>query len=185
ARQGVMQSEAFGDSLAQALPVVDPTTSDSGSFDNALELLLLAGRPLPKAIMMMIRGAWQNDTSMSAEKRAFYEYHSCLMEPWDGPEPVAFTDGRYAGAVLARNGLRPSRYYKTHDDRCIMASEAGVLPVAASEVRQKGRLQPGRIFLIDFEQQRLIPDDEVKARYAGQRPYNQWLAAQRIDLNEL
>src|SRR5699024_9702162 len=114
-----------------------------------------------------------------------YEYHSCLMEPWDGPASVAFTDGRYAGAVLDRNGLRPSRYYITHDDRCIMASEVGVLPVEPSNVREKGRLQPGRMFLIDFEAQRLIPDDEVKARYAAERPYGDWLAAQRIDLEEL
>ncbi|MDN5938778.1 MAG: glutamate synthase large subunit, partial [Salinisphaera sp.] len=185
ARQGVMQSEAFAGELNKALPVVDPTTSDSGSFDNVLELLLLAGRPLPEAVMMMIPEAWQNDEAMAPEKRAFYEYHSCLMEPWDGPASVAFTDGRCIGAVLDRNGLRPSRYYITGDDRCIMASEAGVLPVEPANVKEKGRLQPGRMFLIDFEQQRLIPDDEIKSRYAGERPYGDWLAAQRIELEEL
>ncbi len=185
ARQGLMQSDLFGDEFHKVLPVVDPTTSDSGAFDNAMELLLLAGRPLPEVMMMMIPEAWQNDKSMSAAKRAFYEYHSCLMEPWDGPASVAFTDGRYIGAVLDRNGLRPSRYYITHDDRCIMASEVGVLPVEPSNVKLKGRLQPGRMFLIDFEEQRLIPDAEIKSRFASERPYGEWLDQERIELDEL
>lgn len=184
-RQGVMESHLFGDELSKALPVVDPTTSDSGSFDNVLELLLLAGRPLPEAVMMMIPEAWQNDPLMAEEKRAFYEYHSCLMEPWDGPASVSFTDGKYIGAVLDRNGLRPSRYYITEDDRCILASEVGVVPTEPDNVREKGRLQPGRMFLIDFEEQRLIPDAEIKSRYANERPYGEWMAEQRIDLAEL
>lgn len=185
ARQGVMESTLFGDELTNALPVVDPTTSDSGSFDNVLELLLLAGRPLPEAVMMMIPEAWQNDEAMAQEKRDFYEYHSCLMEAWDGPASVSFTDGKYIGAVLDRNGLRPSRYYITEDDRCIMASEVGVVPVEPDNIREKGRLQPGRMFLIDFEEQRLIPDAEIKSRYANKRPYGQWLEEQRIELAEL
>jgi glutamate synthase (NADPH/NADH) large chain len=185
ARQGVMESDLFGEDLHKALPIIDPTTSDSGTFDNALELLLLAGRPLPEAIMMMIPEAWQNHESMSPRKRAFYEYHSCLMEPWDGPASISFTDGKYIGAVLDRNGLRPSRYYITHDDRCIMASEVGVLPTEPSNVKEKGRLQPGRMFLIDFEEGRLVPDEEIKSRFASERPYGEWLDQQRIELDEL
>jgi glutamate synthase (NADPH/NADH) large chain len=147
AREGLMKSQRFGDEFNKLLPIVDLATSDSGMFDNVLELLLLAGRSLPEAVMMMIPEAWQNHESMPESKRAFYEYHSCLMEPWDGPASVVFTDGRYIGAVLDRNGLRPSRYYLTADDRVIMASEVGVLPVDPAIVREKGRLQPGRMFL--------------------------------------
>jgi len=185
ARQGLMESELFGEDFRHLIPVVDPNTSDSGTFDNALELLLLAGRPLPEVMMMMIPEAWQNDKAMSQEKRDFYEYHSCLMEPWDGPASVGFTDGRYIGAVLDRNGLRPSRYYITHDDRCIMASEVGTIQVDPDNVKSKGRLQPGRMFLIDFEEQRMIPDEEIKQRFAKERPYGEWLAAERIELEEL
>ena len=136
--------------------------------------------------MMMIPEAWQNHETMDEQKRASYEYYSCLMEPWDGPASVAFTDGHYIGAVLDRNGLRPSRYYLTHDDRVIMASEAGVLPTVEPEnVKVKGRLQPGRMFLVDFEQERLVPDEEVKADFASQRPYQDWLQASRIQLADL
>ena len=185
AREGMLESELFGDSLKKLLPVTDMTTSDSGVFDNVMELLLLAGRSLPEAVMMMIPEAWQNHESMPEYKRAFYEYHSCLMEPWDGPASVVFTDGRYIGAVLDRNGLRPSRYYLTTDDRVIMASEVGVLPVDPKIVREKGRLQPGRMFLVDFEQGRLIPDEELKKEVSSKRPYAQWLANQRIQLRDL
>jgi len=185
ARQGMLESDLFGDELKKILPVTDMTTSDSGVFDNVMELLLLAGRSLPEAVMMMIPEAWQNHESMPEYKRAFYEYHSCLMEPWDGPASVVFTDGRYIGAVLDRNGLRPSRYYLTTDDRVIMASEVGVLPVDPKIVREKGRLQPGRMFLVDFEQGRLIPDDELKKEVSTRRPYAQWLANQRIQLRDL
>ena len=146
----------------------------------------MTGRTLQEAVMMMIPEAWQNHESMPVDKRNFYEYHSCLLEPWDGPASIAFTDGKCIGAVLDRNGLRPSRFYITHDDRCIMGSDVGVLPTVAPEnVKQKGSLQPGRMFLIDFEQGRLIPDEELKAEFAQQRPYAKWLKNQRIDLNEL
>jgi len=188
ARQGVVQdnrADGFGEELGKLFPVVEPDCSDSGTFDNVLEFYLMTGRSLQEAVMMMIPEAWQNHETMSPAKRAFYEYHSCLQEPWDGPASIAFTDGKYIGAVLDRNGLRPSRYYITHDDRCIMASEVGVLPVEPDNVKLKGRLQPGRMFLIDFEQGRLVPDDEVKADFAQRRPYSQWLEEQRIQLEDL
>ncbi|MCC7145723.1 MAG: glutamate synthase large subunit [Phycisphaeraceae bacterium] len=185
AREGLMKSEAFGEEFKRLLPIIDPETSDSGIFDNVLELLLLSGRSLPEAVMMMIPEAWENHESMSPLKRAFYEYHSCLMEPWDGPASVAFTDGRYIGAVLDRNGLRPSRYYVTDDDRVVMASEVGVLPIPPERVKAKGRLQPGRMFLVDFEQGRIIADEELKHSIATKRPYGQWLENQRLELTEL
>jgi glutamate synthase (NADPH/NADH) large chain len=185
AREGMLASDLFGDSLQKLLPVTDMTTSDSGVFDNVLELLLLGGRSLPEAVMMMIPEAWQNHESMPEYKRAFYEYHSCVMEPWDGPASVVFTDGRYIGAVLDRNGLRPSRYYLTTDDRVIMASEVGVLPVDPLIVKEKGRLQPGRMFLVDFEKGCLIPDEELKKEVSTKRPYAEWLKNQRIQLRDL
>jgi glutamate synthase (NADPH/NADH) large chain len=185
ARQGVVASELFGSELSKVFPVAEPDCSDSGTFDNVLEFLLMTGRTLQESVMMMIPEAWQNHDTMPEDKRAFYEYHSCLMEPWDGPASIAFTDGKYIGAVLDRNGLRPSRYYITHDDRVIMASEVGVLRVEPQNIKAKGRLQPGRMFLVDFEQGRLIPDDELKHEFASRRPYSEWLLRQRIDLSEL
>ncbi|MCO6042295.1 glutamate synthase-related protein [Aeoliella sp. ICT_H6.2] len=186
ARQGVVESELFGDRLPKLFPIIEPDCSDSGTFDNALEFLLMNGRTLQEAVMMMIPEAWQNHATMPENKRAFYEFHSALMEPWDGPASVAFTDGKYIGATLDRNGLRPSRYYVTHDDRVIMASEAGVLPgIEPDNIKIKGRLQPGRMFLVDFEQGRLIPDEELKHEIASRRPYGEWLKRQRIDLNDL
>jgi glutamate synthase (NADPH/NADH) large chain len=185
ARQGVMVSELFGEELQNTFPVIEPDTSDSGNFDNALEHLLMTGRTLQEAVMMMIPEAWQNDIHMSDLKKAFYEYHSCLMEPWDGPASVAFTDGHYIGAVLDRNGLRPSRYYVTHDDRVIMGSEVGVLDIKPENVKFKGRLQPGKMFLVDFEQGRIISDEELKSKICSQRPYGGWLEKQRLDLQEL
>jgi glutamate synthase (NADPH/NADH) large chain len=185
AREGVVKSELFGDELSKAFPIVEPECSDSGTFDNVLEFLLMTGRTLQEAIMMMIPEAWQKHDTMDESKRAFYEYHSCLMEPWDGPASIAFTDGHYIGAVLDRNGLRPSRYYLTHDDRVIMASEVGVLPVDSKIVKHKGRLQPGRMFLIDFEQGRMIPDEELKAEFAARRPYAQWLTENRVCFDDL
>ena len=185
AREGVMRSELFGDDLAKLFPVVEPDCSDSGNFDNVLEFLLMTGRTLPEAVMMMIPEAWQNRHDMAPDKRAFYEYNSCLMEPWDGPASIAFTDGTCIGAVLDRNGLRPSRYYVTDDDRCIMASEVGVLPVEPERVVEKGRLRPGRLFLIDFEAGRMVPDHELKAEWGRRRPYGDWLARQRLDLPDL
>ncbi|NLS98279.1 MAG: glutamate synthase large subunit [Planctomycetaceae bacterium] len=185
ARQGVVRSELYGDELEKTFPIVEPDCSDSGTFDNALEFLLMNGRTLQEAVMMMIPEAWQNHETMSESMRAFYEYHSCLMEPWDGPASIAFTDGHYIGAVLDRNGLRPSRYYLTTDDKVIMASEVGVLPLDPFTVKEKGRLQPGKIFLIDFEQGRMIPDGELKGQWARQRPYSQWVQNRRIELKEL
>ena len=185
AREGVMRSELYGDDLAKLFPVVEPDCSDSGNFDNVLEFLLMNGRTLPAAVMMMIPEAWQNRHDMAPDKRAFYEYNSCLMEPWDGPASIAFTDGNCIGAVLDRNGLRPSRYYVTDDDRCIMASEVGVLPIAPERVVEKGRLRPGRMFFIDFERGRMVPDHVIKADWAKRRPYDEWLARQRLDLAEL
>ncbi|MDX1565828.1 MAG: glutamate synthase central domain-containing protein, partial [Phycisphaeraceae bacterium] len=155
------------------------------TFDNVLEFLLMTGRTLQEAVMMMVPEAWQQHDAMDEKKRAFYEYHSALMEPWDGPASVVFTDGHYIGAVLDRNGLRPSRYYLTHDDRVIMASEVGVLPVEPTNVKEKGRLKPGRMFLIDFEEGRMIPDAELKTEFATRRPYKQWLTDERVELPEI
>ncbi len=185
AREGMVESELLGEDLPKLFPIVEPDCSDSGTFDNVLEFLLMSGRSLQESVMMMVPEAWQNHESMSEAKRRFYEYHSCLMEPWDGPASVAFTDGDYIGAVLDRNGLRPSRYYLTHDDRVIMASEVGVLKVDPANVKEKGRLQPGRMFLVDFEQGRLIPDEELKEDFAARRPYGDWLNNQRIHLDDL
>jgi len=185
AREGVAESELFGDDLSKVFPIVEKDCSDSGTFDNALEFFLMTGRTLQEAVMMMVPEAWQKHDTMDEAKRAFYEYHSCLMEPWDGPASIAFTDGHYIGAVLDRNGLRPSRFYVTDDDRVIMASEVGVLPVDPKIVIRKGRLQPGRMFLVDFEQGRLVPDEELKADFAARRPYARWLKEQRICLGDL
>jgi glutamate synthase (NADPH/NADH) large chain len=184
-RQGVVESELFGDDLRKLFPVAEPGLSDSGTLDNVLEFLYMNGRTMPEAAMLMIPEAWQRHEHMPQVKRDFYEYHSCLMEPWDGPASIAFTDGTVIGAVLDRNGLRPSRYYLTHDDRVIMASEVGVLPVPPETVKHKGRLKPGRMFLIDFEQGRMIPDVELKHDIASQRPYGEWLGEQRLKLTEL
>ena len=185
ARQGVVESDLFGDDLSKLFPIVEPDCSDSGTFDNVLEFLLMTGRTLQEAVLMMIPEAWQQHQEMDHAKRAFYEYNSCLMEPWDGPASIAFTDGTYIGAVLDRNGLRPSRYYITDDDRCIMASEVGVLDVPPERIVEKGRLQPGKIFLIDFKQGRMVPDAEIKEEWAHRRPWSEWLDRQRIRLDDL
>ena len=184
AREGVLMSDLFGDDLPLAFPVVEPDCSDSGSFDNVLEFLLLNGRTLQEAVMMMIPEAWQNDAQMDDERKAFYDYHSCLMEPWDGPASIAFTDGRCIGAVLDRNGLRPSRYCVTSDDLVIMASEAGVVPVEPEKVLQKGRLKPGRMFLVDFDRGRIVADEELKGEIVSRRPWAEWLQ-DRTDLADL
>ncbi|MEC9093956.1 MAG: glutamate synthase central domain-containing protein, partial [Planctomycetota bacterium] len=185
ARQGLMQSPEFGENLRRAYPIVEPHCSDSGNFDNVLEMLIHTGRTLPEAIMMMIPEAWQNQKSITPSKKAFYEYHSMIQEPWDGPASVSFTDGKFIGAVLDRNGLRPSRYSVTKDDRVLMASEVGVLEVAPENVKYKGRLQPGRMFLVDFEEGRIIADNELKESVAGARPYEDWVKRQRITLDSL
>ena len=185
AREGVVRSGLFGDDLRRLFPIVEPDCSDSGSFDNVLEFLLMSGRTLQEAVMMMIPEAWQKHPTMTEAKRAFYEYHSALMEPWDGPASIVFTDGNYIGAVLDRNGLRPSRYYLTKDDRVLMASEVGVLPIDPENVASKGRLEPGKMFLVDFRQGRLIPDEELKHEFANRRPYAAWLRKNRIRLSDL
>jgi glutamate synthase (NADPH) large chain len=185
ARQGMLATDLFGPDLKKLYPIVEKDCSDSGTFDNVLEFLLMSGRKLQEAVLMMIPEAWQQDSAMDDAKRAFYEYNSCLMEPWDGPASIVFADGSYIGAVLDRNGLRPSRYYITDDDKVIMASEVGVVHVDPQRVVEKGRLKPGRMFLIDFEQGRMIPDEEIKSVWANAHPYRQWLEAQRIDLDQL
>jgi glutamate synthase domain-containing protein 2/glutamate synthase domain-containing protein 1/glutamate synthase domain-containing protein 3 len=185
AREAIMSSPAFGADLAKVFPVLDPDASDSGIFDMALELLVLAGRSLPHAMMMLIPEAWERDRLMSGEKRAFYEYHNCLMEPWDGPASIAFTDGQRIGAVLDRNGLRPSRYWITKDDFVVMASETGVLPIDPADVKYKGRLQPGRMFLIDTVEGRIIGDEELKREYASARPYADWIGENLVRIDQL
>ncbi|HEY0941295.1 MAG TPA: glutamate synthase large subunit [Steroidobacter sp.] len=185
AREALFQSEAFGDDMEQILPIINPNGSDSAMFDNTLELLVLAGRSLPHAMMMMIPEPWSNHQTMDDNKRAFYQYHSSLMEPWDGPAAIAFTDGKQIGAVLDRNGLRPSRYYVTKDDLVVMASEAGVLDIAPENVLLKGRLQPGRMFLVDTEQGRIIEDEEIKQAITSERPYRQWLNDHLVHVNDL
>ena len=185
AREKQFISEAFGEDLKKVLPIVVPHGSDTATFDNVLEMLVLSGRSLPHAMMMMIPEAWSANQDMDAQKRAFYEYHSCFMEPWDGPAAIAFSDGRYMGAVLDRNGLRPSRYIVTNDDLVIMASEAGVLPIAPERIIKKGRLQPGKMFLVDTQEGRIIDDKELKDGLSSRQPYGQWLKENLVDLRSL
>jgi glutamate synthase (ferredoxin) len=185
AAQSNFASELFGDDIKKIIPIINTDGSDSAMFDNCLELLVMAGRELPHAMMMMIPEPWENHESMDAERRAFYEFHSCLMEPWDGPASIAFTDGKVIGACLDRNGLRPSRYYVTKDDLVIMASEAGVLAIPPERVALKGRLQPGRMFLVDLEQGRIVADEELKNKFARAHPYQKWLAEHHVLLEKL
>ncbi len=185
AREQILASSVFGDDLKKLFPVIAPGGSDSASIDNAVELLTLAGRDLHHVMAMLIPEAWDADTTMPAEKKAFYEYHASLMEPWDGPAAIAFTDGRVIGATLDRNGLRPARYLVTHDDLVIMASETGVLPVKPEEVKFKGRLQPGRMLLVDTREGRIIPDQEIKQRLASRQPYGEWIKENQITLDSL
>ncbi|MDB9420163.1 glutamate synthase large subunit [Microcystis aeruginosa CS-563/04] len=185
ARQSMFASPLFGEDIKKIQPVINIEGSDSLIFDNALELMVLSGRSLPHAVMMMIPEPWAAHESMSDEKKAFYEYHSCLMEPWDGPASIAFTDGTMMGAVLDRNGLRPSRYYVTKDDLVIMASEAGVLPIEPERVALKGRLQPGRMFLVDMKEGRIVADEEIKEGIAKAHPYRQWLNENLVNLDDL
>jgi len=185
ARQGMLASEIFGDDLQKLFPIIQEDGSDSTKFDNCLEFLALSGRSLPHAVMMMIPEPWENHESMDAQKRAFYDFHSCLMEPWDGPASIAFTDGTVVGAVLDRNGLRPSRYYVTKDDLVIMASEVGVLDVPPERVLEKRRLQPGRMFLVDTSEGRIISDDEIKREMAAAEPYGDWLKNNLVRFGDL
>ncbi len=184
-RQSVMKSRLFGEDLKKVLTVIDLEGSDSAMFDNVLELLHLSGRSLPHALMMMVPEPYSKNPEMSPEKKAFYEYHSCLMEPWDGPASIAFTDGTLVGAVLDRNGLRPARYAVTKDGLAVMASETGVLDIPAERIIEKGRLQPGRMFLIDTAAGRIIPDDELKQRIASAEPYREWLDKYLVSLSSL
>ncbi|HEY1148306.1 MAG TPA: glutamate synthase-related protein, partial [Pseudoduganella sp.] len=185
AREGVMKSAVLGDDLQKLFPLIYEGQSDTACFDNALELLLMAGYPLAQAMMMMIPEAWENHTLMDDNRKAFYEYYASMMEPWDGPAAMAFTDGRYIGGTLDRNGLRPARYIVTDDDLVVMASESGVLPIPESKIIQKWRLQPGKMFLIDLEAGRIIDDKELKDTYANAKPYKAWINAVRIKLGEL
>ncbi len=185
AREGVMQSELFGDDLAKLYPIMREGASDSAQLDNALEFLVLAGRDLSEAALMMIPEAWENQPDMDPDLRAFYEYHSFMMEPWDGPASIAFTDGRKVGAVLDRNGLRPSRYVVTKDGLVVMASEVGVVDEPASNIETKERLHPGKIFLVDLEEGRIIEDEEIKRGYVARHPYRRWVEEGRVRLAEL
>ncbi|MDE2181195.1 MAG: glutamate synthase subunit alpha, partial [candidate division NC10 bacterium] len=184
AREALCESELLPD-LKKIFPIALEGGSDSAIFDNVLEFLVMAGRPLPHAILMMIPEAWSGHESMGEERKAFYEYHGCLMEPWDGPASIAFTDGTVIGAVLDRNGLRPSRYYVTKDGLVVMASEVGVLDIPPENVLIKERLHPGRIFLVDTAQGRIIDDTELKHAFATEHPYREWLDANLIPLEEL
>ncbi|MBB3295128.1 glutamate synthase domain-containing protein 2/glutamate synthase domain-containing protein 1/glutamate synthase domain-containing protein 3 [Mitsuaria sp. BK045] len=185
AREGVMKSPVLGDDLKKLYPISFEHQSDTATFDNAIELLTMSGYPLAHAAMMMIPEAWEQHEWMDERRRAFYEYHAAMMEPWDGPAAMVFTDGRQVCAALDRNGLRPARYWVTDDDLVVLASESGVLPIPESRVVQKWRLQPGKMFLIDLEQGRIIDDEELKTQYANARPYRQWIENVRVKLDEI
>src|SRR5687767_6705517 len=185
AREALCRSELLGEDLAKVLPVTREGLSDSATFDNVLEFLVMNGRSLPHAILMMIPEPWQNHEAMSPERRAFYEFHSSLMEPWDGPASIAFTDGTVIGAVLDRNGLRPSRYYVTKDGLVIMASEVGVLDIPAENILVKERLHPGKIFLVDTSKGRIVDDDELKRELAAAHPYQEWLDRHLVHIDDL
>ena len=185
AREALLQSDLLGEDLKKIVPIMREGGSDSAIFDNVLELLVMAGRPLPHAILMMIPEPWQNNDAMDPSLRAFYEYHASLMEPWDGPASLAFTDGTVIGAVLDRNGLRPSRYYVTKDDLVVMASEVGVLDIPPGDVVIKERLHPGRMFLVDTAQGRIISDEEIKQQLAREQPYAAWLQEHLIPIADV
>ena len=175
----------LGPDLDKMWPLIPHGQSDTASLDNALELLVAGGYPLAHAVMMLIPEAWAGNKLMDAKRRAFYEYHAALMEPWDGPAAIAFTDGRQIGATLDRNGLRPARYIVTDDDLVILASESGVLPVPEEKIKRKWRLQPGKMLLIDLEEGRIVEDEEIKAKLANAEPYEEWLNAAQYKLEEL
>ena len=185
AREQQFSSPLYGDDVHKLAPICDPTASDTASFDSALELLVMTGRELAHAMLMMIPEAWDQHETMSQEKKDFYEYHSGMMEPWDGPAMMLATDGKDVCAVLDRNGLRPFRYTVTHDDKLVMASETGVLDLPPESIREKGRLQPGRMFLVSFDEGRIIGDEELKHTLASQQPYGEWLKENKADLDDL
>ena len=185
AREALLDTDLIPGDLERLFPICTPGASDSASFDEVLELLHMGGRSLPHAVLMMIPEAWENHREMDAKRRAFYEFHSTLMEPWDGPACVVFTDGTQIGAVLDRNGLRPSRYWVTDDGLVVLASEVGVLDLDPATVVRKGRLQPGRMFLVDTEEHRIIEDEEIKSQLAAEHPYDEWLHAGLIHLDDI
>ena len=185
AREGVMSSPVLGEDLQKLYPISFAGQSDTATFDNCLELLTMAGYPISQAVMMMIPEPWEQHTTMDERRKAFYEYHAAMLEPWDGPASIVFTDGRQIGATLDRNGLRPARYCITDDDLVIMGSESGVLPVPENKIVRKWRLQPGKMFLIDLEQGRMIDDEELKANLANSKPYKQWIENLRIKLDDV
>ncbi|KAB5531638.1 hypothetical protein DKX38_018308 [Salix brachista] len=188
AREGLLKCKELGlskNETKKLLPIVDANSSDSGAFDGVLELLIRSGRSLPEAVMMMIPEAWQNDKNMDPQKRALYEYTSALMEPWDGPALISFTDGQYLGATLDRNGLRPGRFYVTRGGRVIMASEVGVVDIPPEDVLRKGRLSPGMMLLVDFEKHMVVDDEALKQQYSLARPYGEWLKRQKIELIDI
>jgi len=185
ARESELSSELFGEDLQKILPVVSPGNSDSATFDNVLELLMLAGRSLPHAAMMMIPEAWRDRDDLPEYLKGFYAFHSCVMEPWDGPASVAFTDGRVVGATLDRNGLRPGRWVETTDGHVVLGSESGLLDIPPGEVRRLGRLQPGKLFLVDLERGRIVEDEEVKREVATRHPYGEWYARNAVPFAEL
>ena len=185
AREGSLASSLYGDSITKLFPIIEANCSDSGNFDNVLEFLSLSGRSLQESILMMIPEAWQNKKHIDPTRKAFYEYQSMMMEPWDGPASITFTNGDLIGAVLDRNGLRPSRYYVTTDQRVIMASEAGVLPIENKNIVSKGRLEPGKIFMLDFKQGKLLSDEEVKNNLIHSQPYQDWVENYRLKLSEI
>ena len=185
AREAALSSPLLGEQVGKLLPIVSPAQSDTATFDNVLELLLATGRSLPHALMMMIPEAWAEHIPMEQPKRDYYEYHSCLMEPWDGPALIIGTDGTKVCAILDRNGLRPCRYLVTTDDVLVMASETGVLDVPPENIRYKWRIQPGRMFMLDTERGRIVGDEEIKAELTGRRPYGEWLRENRVLLEDL
>ena len=185
AREQLFDGRIFGEDVRHILPTITPGLSDSGTLDNVAEMLMHAGRPLPHVMMMLVPEAWENDELMPAYKRDFYEYHSCLIEPWDGPAALCFTDGRKIGSVLDRNGLRPARWVVTKDDIAVVASETGVLDFPPERVLRKGRLQPGRMFLVDTEKRRIVEDEEIKDEICGQKPYGRWLRDNKIRISDI
>jgi glutamate synthase (ferredoxin) len=184
-REELMSSNWFGEDLREVLPIVLPGKSDSASLDMVVELLLMSGRSLPEVMMMLVPEAWEKNPEMPAAKRAFYEFHSCMMEPWDGPASIPFTDGNYIGAVLDRNGLRPSRYTVTHDGYVVMASETGVLDIAPANIAHHGRLEPGRMFLVDMKEGRIVNDAEIKESISSRYPYGDWLNKNLVHLRDI
>ena len=185
AREEKMESEELKNEISKVLPVVDDSGSDSAMMDNVLEFLIMSGMPMALAVMILIPEPWINDKSMSQKKKDFYQYYATMMEPWDGPAALLFSDGRYAGGMLDRNGLRPARYLITHNDMMVVASEVGVMDFEPGDIKEKGRLQPGKILLVDTEKGEIYYDGELKKQLAEAKPYRSWLATNRIELDEL